>query len=170
MDPATGIYNRPFLTDALILLPGYQRLQGVIFRPEDRHFASRETAESAVAAALADTSCLMVNRNAGSGTRNLIDRILGGVRPPGHAYQAKSHNGVAIAVAQRRADWGVAIETVARQYGLGFIPLQAEQYDFVIPRARMERPAVRRFIALLQDPGIRKRLDDMGFRAPAEAA
>ena len=170
MDPATGTYNRPFLTDALILLPGYQRLQGIVFRPDDRRFASCQTAEAAVAAALADPACLMVNRNAGSGTRILIDRMLGGVRPPGHAYQAKSHNGVAIAVAQRRADWGVAIETVAQQYGLGFIPLQAEQYDFVIPRARLERPAVRRFIALLQDPAIRKRLDAMGFRAPAAAA
>ena len=126
MDPATGTYNRPFLTDALTLLPGYQRLQGIVFRREDRRFASCQSAEAAIAAALADPACLMVNRNAGSGTRILIDRLLGGVRPPGHAYQAKSHNGVAIAVAQRRADWGVAIETVARQYRLGFIPLQAE--------------------------------------------
>ncbi len=170
MDPATGTYNRPFLTDALMLVPGYQRLQGIVFRREDRRFASCRSAEEAVAAALADPACLMVNRNAGSGTRILIDRMLGGVRPPGYAYQAKSHNGVAIAVAQRRADWGVAIETVAQQYGLGFIPLQAEQYDFVIPRTRLERPAVRRFIALLQDPAIRQRLADIGFRAAAEAA
>jgi putative molybdopterin biosynthesis protein len=170
MDPATGTYNRPFLTDALILQPGYQRLQGIVFRREDARFEPCQTAEAAVAAALADAACLMVNRNAGSGTRILIDRMLGGARPPGHAYQAKSHNGVAVAIAQHRADWGMAIETVAQQYGLGFIPLQAEQYDFVIPRARLERPAVRRFIALLQDSAVRTRLDEMGFRASAEAS
>ena len=51
----------------------------------------------------------MVNRNPGSGTRILIDRLLGGARPAGYAVQPKSHNAVAAAVAQGRADWGVAI-------------------------------------------------------------
>ena len=77
----------------------------------------------------------MVNRNAGSGTRVLIDKLLGERRPPGYGVQTKSHNAVAAAVAQGRADWGVAIDTVARQYGLGFIPLQEEHYDFVVPEA-----------------------------------
>ena len=36
LDPATGEYNRPFLTDALELIPGYGRLQGIVFRPGDR--------------------------------------------------------------------------------------------------------------------------------------
>ena len=47
---------------------------------------------------------------------------------------SKSHNAVAAAVAQGRADWGVAIATVAEGAGLGFLPLQEEQFDFVIPR------------------------------------
>jgi putative molybdopterin biosynthesis protein len=47
----------------------------------------------------------MVNRNAGSGTRVLIDRLVGGARPAGYMHQAKSHNAVAVAVAQdRRGD------------------------------------------------------------------
>jgi putative molybdopterin biosynthesis protein len=75
---------------------------------------------------------------------------------------------VAVAVVQRRADWGVAIETVARQYGLGFLPLLAEQYDFVVPLARRDRPAVRRFVTLLQDQAIRRRLEEMGFAADAQ--
>ena len=33
MDPATGEYNRPLLTDALTLVPGYGRMQGFVFRP-----------------------------------------------------------------------------------------------------------------------------------------
>lgn len=170
MDPQTGRYNVSFLTDALTLVPGYQRLQGIVFRRDDARFATCRTAEAAVAAALADASCLMVNRNAGSGTRILIDRLLGGRHPPGYGYQAKSHNGVAIAVVQHRADWGVAIETVAGQYELGFLPLQAEQYDFVVPRARRDRPAVRRFVTLLQDPAIRRQLETMGFTVSAKAA
>ena len=61
----------------------------------------------------------MVNRNAGAGTRVLIDKLLAGARPPGYSNQPRSHNAVAAAVAQGRADWGVAIEPVARLYGLG---------------------------------------------------
>ena len=56
----------------------------------------------------------MVNRNQGSGTRILIDRLLAGARPRGYAVQASNHNAVAAAVAQGRADWGLAIESVAR--------------------------------------------------------
>lgn len=162
MDPETGEYNRPFLAPGLDLVPGYGRLQGILFRAGDERFAGR-TAEAAVKAALADNGALMINRNPGSGTRILIDRLLAGARPEGYANQARSHNAVAVAVAQGRADWGVAIETVARQYGLGFIPLKPERYDFVVPRARRERPAVRRFIALLGDEEVRRALAELGF-------
>jgi len=106
----------------------------------------------------------MVNRNAGSGTRVLIDKLLGARRPPGHGVQTKSHNAVAAAVHQGRADWGVAIDTVARQYGLGFIALQEEHYDFVVPTAKLERPAVQAFRALLADRAVREELKRLGFR------
>ena len=62
---------------------------------------------AAVAAALADADCLMVNRNQGAGTRVLIDLILKGVQPPGYWNQPRSHNAVAAAVVQGRADWGI---------------------------------------------------------------
>ena len=38
----------------------------------------------------------------------------------------------------------MAIEPVARLYGLGFLPLSPEHYDFFIPEARFDRPAVDR--------------------------
>ena len=65
------------------------------------------TAVEAVELAKDDPACRMVNRNQGSGTRILIDRLLGGARPAGYAVQSSSHNAVAAAVSQRRADWGV---------------------------------------------------------------
>ncbi len=163
LDPATGAYNRPLLTETLSLVPGYGRMQGIVHRRDDARFAGR-TPDEAVATALSDPSCAMVNRNAGSGTRILIDRLLGEHRPAGYGTQTKSHNAVAVAVAQGRADWGVAIDTVARQYELGFIALQEEQYDFVVPAARLERPAVRAFRALLDDARVREELRALGFR------
>ena len=105
----------------------------------------------------------MVNRNAGSGTRILTDRLLDGAEPAGYWSQPKSHNAVAVAVAQNRADWGMAIETVARQYGLGFIPAQDEHYDFVVPKARLERPAVQRFRAVLADADVKEALRLLRF-------
>jgi putative molybdopterin biosynthesis protein len=162
MDPQTGEYNRPFLTPALELVPGYRRLQGIVYRNGDPRFEGRSI-DDAIAIASAAADCLMVNRNAGSGTRILTDRLLAGAKPPGYWAQPKSHNAVAAAVAQKRADWGVAIESVARQYGLGFIPAQDEHYDFVVPTSRIERTPILRFRQLLADPETRHALASLGF-------
>jgi putative molybdopterin biosynthesis protein len=162
LDPETDTYNRPFLTEAVELVSGYGRLQGVVFRAGDNRFEGGDL-RSAVKAALADSECVLVNRNRGSGTRLLIDRLLGSSRPLGYLAEARSHNAVVAAVAQGRADWGIAIEPAARASGLGFLPLRQEQYDFVIPRARRERAAVKAFVELLREPAIRKELARRGF-------
>ena len=106
----------------------------------------------------------MVNRNRGAGTRVLIDELLGDKRPQGYAYEPRSHYAVAAAVAQKRADWGVTIETVAEQAGLRFRPLRAEHYDFAVPKARWEAPAVVALRRLLE-PGtpVRALLSRLGF-------
>ena len=163
LDPTTGIYNEPFLTPELVLIRGYGRMQGVVHRLNDLRFENKSAAE-AISAAKNDPTCAMVNRNAGSGTRVLIDRLLAGATPPGYQVQPRSHNAVAAAVAQGRADWGVCIASAARQAGLGFLPLQEEQYDFVVPRSRRSRPAILEFQQLLGDPDVRRRLCDLDLR------
>ncbi|BDG73513.1 molybdopterin biosynthesis protein [Roseomonas fluvialis] len=164
LDPTTVDYNTPFLAPGLMLEPGWRRSQGVVFRPGDARFEGRAGRE-AVRQAASDPGCLLVNRNAGSGTRILLDGLLEGARPAGYANQPKSHNAVAAAVSQSRADWGVAIETVARDYGLGFLPLADEHYDFFVPEGRRTRPAVVSFLACLRAPKVIARLNDLGFRA-----
>ncbi len=158
LDPETDRYNAPFLDDTLRLLPGYTRLQGVVTRPDEA---------GDVEALIADPGLRMVNRNRGSGTRILIDGLLGDRRPPGYAYEPRSHFAVAAAVAQKRADWGVTIETVAREKGLRFRPLRNERYDFAVPVDRWERPAVRALRRALE-PGsaVRRALADLGFGPP----
>jgi putative molybdopterin biosynthesis protein len=166
LDPAGSAYNKHLLRPGLALVRGWLRMQGLVFRAGDRRF-EKQSADTALQVALADPSCLMVNRNAGAGTRILIDRLLGGRRPPGYANQPRSHNAVAAAVAQGRADWGIAIESVARLYGLGFLPIAPEDYDFLLVEARRERPAVRAFLAALEDETMRARIRALGLR-PAE--
>jgi len=202
LDPATDEYNRAFITSDLQLVPGYRRMQCLVYRPGDARFAGRRV-EEVLRTALADPECVLINRNTGSGTRILLDRLLqglmvdglwqiddavggttfaqgrsspnSGVEPgnatldriqaiPGYGVQAKSHTAVAAAIAQGRADWGLCIDTVARMYGLEYIPVRDEHYDFVIPRERLERPAVHAFRELLDQAETTARLAAMGFR------
>jgi putative molybdopterin biosynthesis protein len=167
IDPESGEYNVHLATDGLRLVRGWQRMQGILFRPGDKRFEGR-SAQDALKAALADKSALMVNRNSGAGTRVLIDKLLGGARPPGYANQPKSHNAVAASVAQGRADWGLAIEPVAKLYGLGFLPVSPEHYDFLVVESRADRPAVQAFLTVLSEPAIRERISALGMK-PANA-
>ncbi|WP_079607087.1 molybdopterin biosynthesis protein [Bradyrhizobium erythrophlei] len=162
-DEASETYNTPFLADGLELIAGWRRMQGIVFRSGDKRFEGL-SAQGAVRAALADPTCIMVNRNQGAGTRILIDRLLGGARPDGYWNQPKSHNAVAAAIAQHRADWGMTIAPVAHAAGLGFIPLAEEHYDFALVTARKNRPAVQAFLEALASEESRAALEAAGFR------
>ena len=141
-DPETDRYNEPFVEEGLRLVRGYRRRQGVVSRDGGR--AGR-----------------LVNRNRGSGTRVLIDRLLEGERPEGYALEVRSHRAVAAAVASGRADWGVCIENVAQ--GLAFQFLTEEHFDFVVPEERWEKEAVVAFRELLESPETLGLLEKEGF-------
>jgi putative molybdopterin biosynthesis protein len=166
VDPATGIYNKHLLGPGVALIPGWRRMQGFVFRPGDTRFEGLSAA-AAIKAALADPAVLMVNRNAGSGTRVLVDGLLAGARPAGYPNQPRSHNAVAAAIAQKRADWGVAIEPVAQMYGLSFLPIAPEEYAFLLRETRRDRPAVQAFLEVLRDEAARDRIRALGME-PAE--
>ena len=165
LDAASNQYNRPLLTPDLELIEGYGRMQGVVYRRNDARFAGRSAAE-AIKGVRCDLDCVMVNRNRGSGTRILIDRLLQGTEPPGYAVQPRSHNAVAAAVQQGRADWGVAIQSVADRAELGFLPLVEERFDFAVPQSRSGRPAVLLLKELLASPAVRQRLRELGLLLP----
>jgi putative molybdopterin biosynthesis protein len=161
LDAASGVYNEPFMTDALELVRGYGRMQGVIYRRGDARFEGRDAA-----AAVGDaTNLAMINRNRGSGTRALYDRLLQGREPPGHSIEASSHHAVAAAVEQSRADWGIAIDAVAVPRGLGFLPITEERFDFALPRRGRRRAAVAAFCDVLGDARVLAALRAKGFSA-----
>lgn len=147
-DPATDEFNTPYLAQGMRLIPGWRRMQGIVFRPGDARFQGQSLAH-ALAILLADADAIMVNRNQGSGTRVLIDRMLGGARPPGYWNQPSSHNAVAASIAQGRADWGMAIRPVAEALGLGFLPVADELYDFAVWDDPRDGAAIAAFEAAL---------------------
>lgn len=177
LDPATGQYNQPLLPDGVELIRGYRRRQGVIYRQRDERFVGAN-AEEIIQRAARDESIMMVNRNAGSGTRILLDQFLAGAflagaflagaRPRGYGMQSRSHNAVAQAIRQGRADWGVAIENVARdnvEIGdeLAFEPLADEHFDFAVSASKLDTAGVRAFRQLLQEQTTIDQLMKMGF-------
>src|SRR5215813_6800504 len=80
IDSETGQYNKHLVGPGVALVPGWRRMQGIVFRPGDKRFEGRG-AEEALKIVLADASALVVNRNVGSGTRVLIESLLDGARP-----------------------------------------------------------------------------------------
>ncbi len=177
VDEATGEYNLPFirrlgLEDRVYLVRGYFREQGIVVQK------GNPRGISGVEDLLEDVR--FINRNPGSGTRVLLDLELGklaeerGVelreltaRITGYEIEAKSHSAVAAAVAHGRADAGIAIRTVAEQYGLDFIPLREEEYDFAIPKEKIEKREVQDFLSALRSSEFRQMLERTPGLKPA---
>jgi molybdopterin molybdotransferase/putative molybdopterin biosynthesis protein len=182
LDAQTGEYNRPFVKagDGLALVRGYVRRQGLIYRP-DEDLPQPLTFERLVEMAVQEGKLVLINRNRGSGTRLLLDSCLQSCAQSlsiageklteslrGYDTEAKSHNAVAASIALRKADWGLAIDTVAHDYHLAFTFMQDEHYDFVIPADRLSQAAIQRFLELLRSDTAGAGLTRIGFQIPPD--
>jgi putative molybdopterin biosynthesis protein len=171
----TGTYNIPFVKrhKGLALARGYIREQGILFR--------RGTEHRSLAGFVADKSLRLINRNQGSGTRVLFDMLMKKValelgtafeslqKLPGYDIESTTHSSVAAAIAQGKADWGLAIRTVAEQYKLGFFSLRDEEYDFCIPVSKLESKAVQSFISVLKSAEFKNALlSAPGIKVPKD--
>jgi putative molybdopterin biosynthesis protein len=161
LDEKTGEYNIPFyhlfgLKDKAVLVRGYAREQGFLL-PKGNPKGIRGFED------LLNPEISFMNRNRGSGTRMLVDLHLSKIATSkgltledftkgiqGYASEAKSHSAVAAAVAHGRADLGVGIRTVAEMYGLDFIKIGDESYDFLLAKDRLDKPAVQSFLEALR--------------------
>ncbi len=109
---------------------------------------------------LARPDLRVATREAGSGARQLSDRLLrlSGAEPaePAPELSASSHAAVAQLVGRGAADVGVAIEGAALSAGLDFVPLSDERFDLVMPAELAEQPPVSRLLDMLTDAPFRR--------------
>jgi excisionase family DNA binding protein len=148
-DPATGEYNLPFLPELVSGRPVaavnlFHREIGLVV-PGDGTGRVRDVGD------LRAPGVRLVNRQPGSGTRALLEQELAkaGVDAAaieGWDREVSTHHEVALAVKSGEADVGVATLSVARLFGLQFVPLREERFDMVVDRAVFFE---RRFQALV---------------------
>lgn len=98
-----------------------------------------------------------VNRQRGSGTRLLIDRLLAdeGVDATallGYANEEFTHAAVAATVASGAADAAFGLRAAAAEYGLAFVPRIRERYYLAVHARTLSTPAVTTLITALQGP------------------
>lgn len=115
-----------------------------------------------------------VNRQAGSGTRVLLDYKLrlAGIRPDsivGYDHDEFTHMAVAVDVLSGAADCGMGIYAAAKALNLDFIPMEREQYDLIVPSAMLDLPAVKRVLDTIRSERFRERVLALGGYDPSRS-
>jgi len=100
-----------------------------------------------------DVRCVV--RDEGAGAQQVLQRLVGGSGRALSGPTAAAHADVARLVRWDVADVGVAIESVAQDDALDFIPVVEERFDVVIARRHLHHPAVERWLNLLQQRAFR---------------
>ena len=138
VDPVSGEYNLPFLKTHL----KGKAFTVVRFAGWEQGFMVKEGNPKGVRTIsdLEKRGIKFVNRESGAGARILVDRMVkkSGMLPgriKGYDHVVHSHLDVSRLIAEGSVDVGIGVQSAARLFGLDFIPLQEERYDFVIPNS-----------------------------------
>lgn len=105
-----------------------------------------------------------VNREQGSGSRALLDRLLheAGVLPStvnGYDRVVRGHLAAAYSVASCEADCCLATRSAAQTFNLAFTPLESERYDLVMRKRTLETPEAQALLDVLQRASLRRKLE-----------
>lgn len=135
-----------------VLVKGYLREQGLIVHPQSNIVSLKDTIGKKLA-----------NRNKGSGTRLLLDKLLEKLAVqqnitkselikmiPGYNTGFKTHRAVCEAVISGKAAVGIGIGAIAQEMGLKFIPLATEEFDFLINKEILSIPEIKLFLNTLK--------------------
>jgi molybdate-binding protein/DNA-binding HxlR family transcriptional regulator len=170
IDPQSNQYNRSFVRhlfpgQSMALVEVYRREEGMIVKPGNP--LGIKALED-----LGRADIQFVNRESGSGVRQWLDIRLDslGIQPGqinGYERVVHSHNAVARAIQDGKADTGLGIAASAKEFGMEFIPLFEEPYEIVLPQGLLADPGYAPFFEYLNSDEFRhavRRLD--GYAVP----
>jgi putative molybdopterin biosynthesis protein len=108
-----------------------------------------------------------INRQAGSGTRILLDYKLNqlGMEPEkisGYDNEEFTHMSVAVAVLSGSVDVGLGIFAAAKALNLDFIPVVTEQYDLIIPEEYFEWENIQILLKTISTKEFKDRVEALG--------
>ena len=161
-DAKTGEFNLPFIRrefpgEDFSIVTFARWEEGLVLAPRNpKHIRAIED--------LARKSVRFVNREPGSGSRALLEKLLekSGMDAKsvlGYDRVAYGHLAAAYCVLSGDADVCLATRSAAKTFGLDFIPLHSERYDLVMRRRTAELPAVKAFLDVLQRAALRRKLE-----------
>ncbi|MHB1420216.1 MAG: molybdopterin biosynthesis protein [Bacillota bacterium] len=165
LDEDTGEYNISYLERFLrgmdlVLVNLVYRQQGLIVaKGNPKGISGLED--------LAGKNIEYINRQAGSGTRILLDyhlknQGLGQEQISGYQREEYTHLGVAAAVAGGSADAGLGILAAAKALELDFVPVAVERYDLCFPTEFWITEPVRQLIAVMRSPSFQEQVELLG--------
>lgn len=165
LDVGTGEYNVPVVKQTLqdndiVVLEWAWRGQGLIVA-KNNPLAIQNVAD------LVDRQPRLIMRQAGSGSRILLDHLL---EKSGIAETnlniidtlARTEMEVGLAISGGRADVGMAVSSVAKQLHLDFIPLAKERFDLVMRRFDYFEPPVQKLLAFCQSDAFNDKAKEFG--------
>jgi molybdate-binding protein len=164
-DPDSTEYNVPFVrrimrdrATVLITLGVWE--EGLVVRPGNPRNV-RTVAD------LAQPGVTIVNREPGSGARQVLEHALHQERIPltavhGFDHVVSSHLDVAREVWTGRAEAGVSAAAIATAFGLSFVPLQQVRYDIVILKEYLHDALVEQLLNTLSSQRFRAQLQALG--------
>ena len=163
-DPARDEYNLAAIEPMarhldLVLIEWAWREQGLVTAPGNP-LAIKGLAD------LAATRCRVVQRQDAAGSQRLFRHLLAeaGIAAESLtllAQPALSETDLAVAVLDNKADAGLAVRAVARQFRLGFLPLHRERFDLAVARREYFEPAIQRLFAFARTPGFGARAREL---------
>jgi len=161
-DPKTDEYNLPFVNR----LFKKSEVRVVTYVTWEQGLVVQHGNPKAIRSVkdLARKNVRLINREKGSGARQLLDRGLheAGVsasRVAGYGTVARGHIPAALAVSNSQADCCVATRSATRYFGLEFIPLASERYDFVVLKRYWDMPVIQAFFEELARSQFRRKLE-----------
>ncbi len=123
---------------------------------------------------LARPGVRFVNRQDGSGTRMLLELMLGAAgvtaqQISGYENAEFTHSAVAAYIASGMADVGIGVQTAAQRFGLGFVPLVRERYFLAAANVALESPQMQQALEILRSAAFRADVGALAGYDPADS-